>query len=166
MMATSRPLRAKGEGGREPCDPGADNLDVLGRHGALPDQLGMYGQSLRLPRMVKVHPDGTVCAVSVKRRIELVERGAIGADLFGFRAHVEELMRMIEGRVGAHAHELLDPDLDCGMPGIVLKMRDFVASHASLRRGVLDLAGPYTLQGQKCSGYLVPLLPEMPVEPF
>ena len=63
-------------------------------------------------------------------------------------------MRMIEGRIGAHTHEFLDADFDCGVPCIILEMRDFVVSHASLRRGVLDLGGPYTQTSQKCSRYL------------
>lgn len=70
-------------------------------------------------------------------RIVLEERRAIGADFFTVRTHIEKDMRMIEGRVGAHAHEFLDADFDRCVPCIILEMRNFVVSHASLRRGVL-----------------------------
>ncbi|BAM90662.1 hypothetical protein S58_46810 [Bradyrhizobium oligotrophicum S58] len=38
-------------------------------------------------------------------------------------------MRMIERRIGAHAHELMRADLDDGDAGIVVEMRDDVVGH-------------------------------------
>src|SRR6478609_2427549 len=51
---------------------------------------------------------------------EAVQRRAVGADDLVVIAEVEEDVRMIERRVGAHAHELLRADLDDGDTGIVV----------------------------------------------
>src|SRR5690349_16769857 len=58
-----------------------------------------------------------------------IERRAVGADLLCVRAHVEEYMRMIEGRVGAHAHEFFHADLDHGISSIVLEVGNGSAGH-------------------------------------
>ena len=61
-------------------------------------------------------------------------------------------MGMVEGRIGAHTHEFPDANLDGGVARIILKMRNLVVGHASLRRGEFGFGGPYTLGRQKCSG--------------
>src|SRR6185312_3172844 len=55
-------------------------------------------------------------------RIVAIERGAIGTDLLIVVAHVDIDMRMIEGRIGAHAHEFPDPYVDGGVACAVLEM--------------------------------------------
>src|SRR5690348_16046847 len=57
---------------------------------------------------------GRTRRMRIERRVELVERRAIGADDLAVVAHVEEDVRMIERRRRAHAHELLGADLDDG----------------------------------------------------
>src|SRR3569833_1257663 len=49
-----------------------------------------------------------------------VQRRAIGADDLVVVAEVEKHMRMIERRVGAHAHEFLRADLDHRDAGVVM----------------------------------------------
>ena len=63
------------------------------------------------------------------RRVSL-ERRAVGADDLIVVTKVEEDMRVIERRVGAHTHELLRADLDDGDAGIVVKVRNDVIGHS------------------------------------
>src|SRR6266567_1572400 len=58
-----------------------------------------------------------------------IERRAIGADDLVVVAEIEEDMRMVERRVGAHAHELLRADLDHRDAGIVVEVRDDMVGH-------------------------------------
>src|SRR4051812_35059916 len=60
---------------------------------------------------------------------EAVQRRAVGADDLVVIAEVEEDVRMIERRIGAHAHELLRADLDDGDTGIVVEVRDDMVGH-------------------------------------
>src|SRR5262249_38306792 len=64
-----------------------------------------------------------------QRRIEPVEGRAIRTYDLGIAAHVEEDVRVVEGRHGADAHELLGADFDHADAGIVMEMRDDVAGH-------------------------------------
>src|SRR5579883_1647656 len=57
-------------------------------------------------------------------RIVAVKGGTVGADIFGIVAHVAEDMRMIEGRLGADAHEFLGADFDHRNAGFVMEVRD------------------------------------------
>ena len=61
-----------------------------------------------------------------------VERRAIGANHFGFIAHVKEDMRMIERRSGADAHKFPGTDLDHRHAGIIVKMGDNMIHHGVL----------------------------------
>lgn len=61
-----------------------------------------------------------------------IQRRAVGADRLILIAHVDEDVRMIEGRVCADALELLDSDLDGRMPGVVLEMGNGNAGHCRL----------------------------------
>ena len=60
---------------------------------------------------------------------EAIERRAIRADDLVVVAEVEEHVRMVERRVGAHAHELLRSDLDHRDTGIVMEVWDNVVGH-------------------------------------
>src|SRR5664279_156156 len=53
-----------------------------------------------------------------------IQRGAIGADDFLVVAKIQEHMRVVERRIGAHAHELLRADLNHGDAGIIMKVRN------------------------------------------
>src|SRR4030081_1745578 len=59
------------------------------------------------------------------------QRRAIRADDLVVVAEIEEHMRMIERRVGAHTHEFLRTDLDHGHAGIVVKVRNDMIGHGS-----------------------------------
>src|SRR5690606_280950 len=83
---------------------------------------------------------GRVGLVSLKLRIVAVQRRAVRADLFGLVAHVEEDVRVVEGRVSPNAHELLHPNRDRGMTCVVLEMRYRVASHEMLPDSYADCA--------------------------
>src|SRR5258707_5895635 len=58
-----------------------------------------------------------------------IERRAIRADDLVVVAEIEEDMRMVERRVGAHAHELLRADLDYRDAGVVVEVRDDMVGH-------------------------------------
>src|SRR3954454_1021941 len=58
-----------------------------------------------------------------------VQRRAIGTDDLVVIAKVEEDVRMVERRVGAHAHELLRADLDYRDAGVVVEVRDDMVGH-------------------------------------
>src|SRR5205085_7704611 len=58
-----------------------------------------------------------------------VQRRAIGANDLVVVAEIEKNMRMIERRVGAHAHEFLRTDLDDRNSGIVMEVRDNIIGH-------------------------------------
>src|SRR5882757_3310815 len=60
---------------------------------------------------------------------EAIERGAVRADDLAVVAEVEEHVRVVERRVGAHAHELLRADLDHRDAGIVMEVRHDVVGH-------------------------------------
>src|ERR1700733_2870747 len=68
-------------------------------------------------------PGFKVGGVTIKRR-------AIGADDLVVIAEIEEHMRMIERRIGAHAHELLRADLDDRNAGIIVKMGNGMVRHS------------------------------------
>ena len=70
---------------------------------------------------------------AVQARIETVERRAIGADALVACAEIDIDMRVVEGRLGADAHEFLHADLDQRDAGIVVKMRDDVLGHGGFR---------------------------------
>src|SRR4051794_28473843 len=59
------------------------------------------------------------------------QRRAIRADDLVVVAEIEKHMRMIERRIGAHAHEFLRTDLDDAHAGIVVKMRNDMIGHGS-----------------------------------
>src|SRR5205814_10436397 len=61
------------------------------------------------------------------------ERRAIRTDDFLIAPHVEENVRMIEGRNGSDALELPGADLDDGHSGRIVKMRNDVIRHAAIR---------------------------------
>src|SRR6186997_3333530 len=67
-----------------------------------------------------------------ERGVEAEQRRAVRTDLFAVAAHVQEHMRMIEGRAGADAHEFLDANIDRRMTGIVLEMWYGVPGHRRL----------------------------------
>ena len=53
----------------------------------------------------------------------IFEQGrAIGADRFGLVTHIDENMRMIEGRQRADAHEFLGPNAHDGHTRLVVEM--------------------------------------------
>src|SRR5216684_8267950 len=58
-----------------------------------------------------------------------IQGRAIRADDLVVVAKIEENMRMIERRIGAHTHELLRADLDDGNPGIVVEVRNDMIGH-------------------------------------
>ena len=58
-----------------------------------------------------------------------VKGRAIRADDFFGIAHVEEDMRMVEGRMGTDALEFPGADFDDGHPGSIVKMRNDVIRH-------------------------------------
>src|SRR5450432_91596 len=58
-----------------------------------------------------------------------IKRRAIGADDFVVVAEIEKNMRVIEGRIGAHAHELLRADLNDRNAGIIVKMGNGMVRH-------------------------------------
>src|SRR5262249_5145947 len=60
---------------------------------------------------------------------EAIQCGAIGADDLVVIAEIEKHMRMIERRIGAHAHEFLRADLDHRNSGIVVEVRDDMIGH-------------------------------------
>ena len=61
-----------------------------------------------------------------------VMRRAIGADGIVRVAHIDENMRMIERRQGAHAHEFLGADPDTRDAGLIVKMRGAVVCHRKI----------------------------------
>ena len=65
----------------------------------------------------------------IERRVEPVQRRAIGADDLVVVAEIEKNMRMIEGRIGADAHELLRADLDHRDASIVVEVRNDMVGH-------------------------------------
>src|SRR5436190_8616258 len=58
-----------------------------------------------------------------------VQRGAVGADDLVVVAEVEKHVRMVERRIGAHAHEFLRTDLDYRDSGVVMEMRNDMVGH-------------------------------------
>src|SRR6476619_721002 len=83
-----------------------------------------------------------------------VERRAIRADDLVVVAEIEKHVRMVERRIGAHAHELLRADLDYRDAGVVVEMRDDMVRHSftwdssdgrtqSTRRGCSKRRAPY-----------------------
>jgi len=58
-----------------------------------------------------------------------IQRRAIRADDLVVVAEIEEDVRMVEGRVGADAHEFLRADLDYRDAGIVVEVRDDMVGH-------------------------------------
>ena len=58
-----------------------------------------------------------------------VQRRAIRTDDLVVVAEVEKNMRMIEGRIGTHAHEFLRTDLDDGHAGIIVKVGNDMIGH-------------------------------------
>jgi hypothetical protein len=58
-----------------------------------------------------------------------IQRRAVGADDLAIIAHVEEHVRMVEGRARANAHELRRSNLNDGNPRIILKMRNDMVGH-------------------------------------
>src|SRR5882724_2876599 len=86
-------------------------------------------------------------------RGKTVERRAIRADDLVVVAEIEEDMRMVERRVGAHAHEFLRADLDHRDPGVVMEVRDDMVGHlvhlgwqrraGAMRRGRSKCRAPY-----------------------
>src|SRR5580698_4990321 len=73
--------------------------------------------------LVFQHAFGRPCFACGKVGGVAIERRAIGADDLVVVAEIEEHMRMVEGRIGPHAHELLRADLNDGNAGIVVEMR-------------------------------------------
>jgi hypothetical protein len=55
---------------------------------------------------------------------------AIGADDLVVVAQIEKNMRVIERRIGAHAHELLRTDLNERNAGIIVKVRNDMIGHS------------------------------------
>ena len=60
---------------------------------------------------------------------ETIKRRAIGADDLVVIAEIEKDMRVIERRIGAHAHELLRADLNDRYAGFVVKVRNDMVGH-------------------------------------
>ena len=67
-------------------------------------------------------------------RIMPVMRRAIRADDFLFTAHVEIDMGMIEGRLGADAHELVRAGFDRGDAHVILQMGNCARHDRSLKQ--------------------------------
>src|SRR4051794_3220714 len=71
-----------------------------------------------------------------------VQRRAIRADDLVVVAEIEEHMRMIERRIGAHAHEFVRADLDYGDAGVIVEVRNHVIGHIfPLCRNDVDAIG-------------------------
>jgi hypothetical protein len=58
-----------------------------------------------------------------------IKCGTIRADDLVVVAEIEKHMRMIEWRIGAHAHEFLRADFDYRDSGVVVEMRDDMVGH-------------------------------------
>jgi hypothetical protein len=69
------------------------------------------------------------CFEGVKIRIVAIESGTIGADDFIIAPHIEEDMRVVEGRKRADAHESLSADLDDRHAQIIVEMGNPVFCH-------------------------------------
>ncbi len=67
--------------------------------------------------------------MAVQGRVVDVERRAIGADGFRALAHVDENVRMVEGRQGADAHEAMRADFHARQAGLIVEVRRGVVSH-------------------------------------
>ena len=113
---TRKPLRASASDAVNPPIPAPATMiarEATARSGDL-----VYQHAFRRPRFAGLQ----VGRVAKKRR-------AIGTDDLVVIAEVEEDMRMVEGRIGAHAHELTRADLNDGNTGIVMEMRDDMIGH-------------------------------------
>ena len=91
-------------------------------------------------------------SATMQARIIFKERRAIGADRLSIIAHIDEDMRMIEGRGRADAHELLGSDADRGDALIVLEVRDLHVGH-----------GGWLLSDTAISARLSRIAPALPV---
>src|SRR4051812_14504895 len=107
---------------RQSPDPGTGNDDGAGRRHLLVRRFGSGD-------FVLYDTFGRAGFAGGEVRGEPIERGAIRADDFVVVAEVEKNVRMIEGRVGAHAHKFLRADLDDRNTGIIVKVWNDVIGH-------------------------------------
>src|SRR4051812_45647270 len=84
--------------------------------------------------LVLVEALGRARLARLQLRAIAEQRRAIGADDVVVRAHVEEHMRMVEGRLRADAHELARAEIDRRNPGVVVEMRDAEIGHSRAPR--------------------------------
>src|SRR6516162_9540471 len=113
---TRKPLRASASDAVNPPIPAPATMiarEATARSGDL-----VYQHAFRRSRFAGLQ----VRRVAIKRR-------AIGADDLVVVAKVEKNVRVVEGRIGTHAHELLRADLNDGNTGIVMEMRDDMIRH-------------------------------------
>src|ERR1700722_17068598 len=72
---------------------------------------------------------GRACFAGLEIGGIAIQRRAIGTDDLVVVAEIEENMGMVEGRVGAHAHEFLRSDFNHRNAGVIVKVRDDVVGH-------------------------------------
>jgi hypothetical protein len=73
---------------------------------------------------------GRLGRMGIEARVMAEQRRAIGANGFARVAHIDEDMRMVEGRLFSHAHELAGADLDHRDAGRVVEMGNDMLRHA------------------------------------
>ena len=133
MRVTRWPLRASASAVVNPPMPAPTTASVRpgtsSRHGD--------GVGHRPPTRIRRASPG-------RRRAWVVfeQRRAIGADHLVVASHVDEDMRMVEGRPGADAHEFLRAHVNRRHAGIVLEMRGALKAIVPARLGCRNLAAP------------------------
>src|SRR5476651_1749692 len=110
---TRKPLRANARAALKPPMPAPAMMTVRAEAMAL---RSLYSSRLGQGTF------GRPRRVRIERRIVTVERRAIGADDLVVAAHVEKDVRMVERRLGAHAHEFARTDFDLRQARIIVKM--------------------------------------------
>lgn len=83
-----------------------------------------------------------------------IEGRAVGADDFLLAPHIQEDVRMVEGRQCADAHEALGADLDDGDAQIVMEMGNRVFCHDYILANVDLVTGRFqarTIAGKRCN---------------
>src|ERR1700761_2661556 len=117
---TRNPCRASASEAVSPPMPAPATIIVRDAVTPPPDRSGhLVGQhAFRRPGFTGLEVGGVT-----------IERRTIGADDLVVVAEIEKDVRVVEGWVGAHAHEFLRADLDDGDAGIVVKVGDDMIGH-------------------------------------
>src|SRR5471032_3221285 len=117
---TRKPLRANARAVLKPPMPAPAMMTVLAEAMALRSLYSSrFGQGAF----------GRPSRVRIEHRVVTVERRAIRTDDLVVAAHVEKDMRVVERRLGAHAHEFARADFDLGQAGIIVEMGNDVVRH-------------------------------------